>query len=180
MISGSLPRRYARALVRIAQEEDQVEEFGRLLEDLSKAIQKAHQVLETLANESVDHSERINAMKEVGERFGLPRTLRKFLLLLVEKERIGLLPEIVREYCCFQDNLLGIVRVSVGTPDIPSPALLTRIEKVLAKRLKARVIASGAAEPQMLGGIVLRLGHVIYDGSIKRELERIRETLLKG
>lgn len=180
MISGSLPRRYARALVRIAQEENQVEEFGRLLEELSKALQKAHQVLETLANESVERSERIGAVKEVGERLALPETLRKFLLLLVEKERIGLFPEIVREYARFQDDLFGIVRVSVGTPEIPSPELLTRIEKVLEKRLKARVIASGRAEPRMLGGVVLRMGHVIYDGSVKRELERMREVLLKG
>ena len=179
-MTGSLPRRYARALIGIATEENQVGPFGEGLENLTYCFQQAPEMLAALANDSFETSKRLAVMEEVSKKAGLPELLKRFLLLLIQKNRIGLLPEIAREYRRFHDEILGIVRVAVATPRAPEPLLLKRIEKILSERLKKQVMAQGEAKPEMIGGLILKIDHTIYDGSVRRELERIKETMLKG
>lgn len=177
---GSLPRRYARALIEIAREENQVERIGRELEGLAVLFKKSPDLLETLANDSFDTEERLAAVREIADRFDFYPMLKNFLLLLVKKNRIALFPEIEREYRRFQDEILGIVRVKVTGPKSPEKPLLNQIEKVLSQKLKKKAMSEGAAQPEILGGLVLEIDHTVYDGSIRRELERMKEKMLEA
>ncbi len=179
MILGSLARRYARALIETAREENKVEEFGQTLGALLEILKKDPVVLEALANESFDVAERLAASEAIAARLGHPLLLKNFLLLLVKKERIGALPEIVREYLRMSDEILGIVRVTVASPEGPEPTVLRRVEKILGQRTGKKVMASGETRPGILGGLVLKMDHTIYDGSIRRELDRLREAMLE-
>lgn len=178
MIVGSLARRYARALIEVAREEGQIEEFGRALEILQQALKKDH--LESLANESFDPAERLAATEAIAERLGFTVLLKNFLLLLVKKERIGALTEIIREYRRMSDEIQGIVRVTVTSPEGPSPETLRRVEKILGQRTGKNVIATGEKRPGILGGLILKMDYTIYDGSVRRELERLQESMLEG
>ncbi len=180
MMSGSLPRRYARALIQLAQEANQVEAFGKALDHLVSVLQTIPLVLQTLANDFIDFNQRIAAVEEIATQAGYPQYLKNFLCLVVKKERAGLLPEITREYQRYQDEILGIVRVTVETPQAVDPALIASVEKILGGKLKKKVIAHGEAKPEIIGGIVLKVDHVVYDGSIRTELERLKEKMLQA
>jgi F-type H+-transporting ATPase subunit delta len=185
-LRGSLPRRYARALIQIACEETasgQVETFGRSLDETLEALEVSADgpsFLRTLADDTIDVSQRLAAVEELADRSGLAPMLKNFLCLLIRKERIGLLPEIVREYRRFQDEILGIVRVTVVAPARPEAELLQRVETLLAAKLKKKIIPSGEADADLIGGVVLRVDHTVYDGSVKRELEKMKENILRG
>jgi F-type H+-transporting ATPase subunit delta len=179
-VKGSLPRRYARALIELAQEERQLEPFGEQLRRLLEVLKKTPEILETLANDSFPQEERLEAMEEIAQKAGFHPLIKNFLLLLVRKDRIGLLPEIDREYRRFQDELLGIVRVRVAAPDLPERAVLSQIDRILGQKLKKKVISEGEAQPEIIGGLVLEIDHTVYDGSVRRELERMKETMLKS
>ncbi len=184
---GSLPRRYARALIQIAregnQESNQVEAFGRSLEEMLRALESSSDgpsFLKTLADDTIDVNQRLAAVEELADKSGAAPLFKNFLCLLVRKERIGLLPEIGREYRRFQDEILGIVRISVVTPEQPDAGLLQKAESLLAQKLKKKIISTGKTDPDLIGGVVLRIDHTVYDGSVKRELERMKETILRG
>lgn len=176
-MTGSLPKRYAKALIAIAKEEDRVQEYGEHLAQLTALLEKSPEA-PALSNDLFDSEGRSNAVGEIAEAIGCPPLLKNFLLLLVRKERIGLLPAIAREYRRMEDEILGVVRVRVKTPAAADPTLLARVEKVLTRHLRKKIIADGEARPEIIGGLVLEIGHTIYDGSIKRELERLRESIL--
>ncbi len=180
MISGSLPRRYARALIELAKEEGLVDRFGEELEGLSSVLSQVPQILETLSSDWFDFSERLSAVEGIAKKAGIHPLIKNFLILLVKKNRIGLLPDISREYRRFHDEILGIVRATVETPKMPGPELLGKIEKILSEKLRKKVICQGDADPKMIGGLILKLSHTIYDGSVRRELERMKETMMKG
>jgi F-type H+-transporting ATPase subunit delta len=183
---GSLPRRYARALIQIAQEEGQtaVETYGKSLDETVRVLKESAggpSFLKTLADEAIDYNQRQAAVRDVADRLGVPALFKNFLGLLVKKERVEILPEIAREYQRLQDEILGIVRVSVVTPSTAAAeGLLRRVEGILSQRLKKKVITHAEADPKLIGGIVLRVSHTVYDGSIRKELERIRNAMLNA
>lgn len=181
---GSLPRRYARALIQIAREEGgdgQVETFGNLLMQIVHSLEVSSggpTFLKTLSDDTLHAQERLAAINEISDKSGFPPLFKNFLSLLVGKERIALLPEVAREYQRFQDEILGIVRVTVLTPGQPEQAILDRVSTSLSSKLKKKVIARGESDPTLIGGIVLRVDHTVYDGSVRKELERIKNAMM--
>lgn len=178
-MTGSLARRYSRALIQLAQESGQVEEFGKKLDALAELLRQAPDVLHGLSNELLNLEQRLAAIGEISDRSGYPPVIRNFLSLLVRKERFAHLPAIVREYQRYQDELLGIVRVAVVTPKEPDATTLNRVASILGVRLKKTVVSRGEGRPEILGGMILKVNHTIYDGSVRRELEQIKEAMLK-
>lgn len=179
MTGGSLSRRYARALIELGKEDGLVERFGDELEAFVTAIKSNPSILETLSNQWLNYNDRLKAIEQIADKSGLHPLLKNFLLILLKKERLEILPDISREYGRSRDVILNILRVVITTPQQPEASLLSDIEKMLTAKLKKKVIARGMASPEMIGGVTLKLDHTIYDGSIKRELERMKETLLK-
>jgi F-type H+-transporting ATPase subunit delta len=182
-IFGSLPRRYARALIQIAQEENAVADYGTALVTIVSALQSEDRglsFLKTLSDESIDFNDRLRAIEEVADRMQVPALFKNFLSLLIKKERMEILPEISREYLALQDEILGIVRVAIVAPAQPSSELLSRTQSVLSQRLQKKIVTHGEADPALIGGIVLRVNHTVYDGSIKKELERIKNAMINA
>ncbi len=175
MISGSLPRRYARALFLLAEEEGKVEEIGRELSSAAKEMTAVPEGLMALGNRSFPLEERILAVTELASR-GMPLT-KNFLLLLTEKGRIHLIGDIAREFREMEDKMQGVVRVEVITPEKPGEPLLRKTEQQLSQKLNKRVIATGGEDRNLMGGVVIKAGHTVYDGSVRRALERIRERM---
>lgn len=179
-MKASLSRRYARALIKLATEEGLLERFGQEIDRLGALVQSDPTWVNVLSDELLSHSGREAALVEIANRLGLHPELRNFLLIVLKKERFSFLPAMIREFGRYRDEILGIVRVTVAEPKMPSSEVIQKVEAVLSQKLKKKVIATGEARPQMIGGILLKVGHVIYDGSIQRELEHMKEALMKG
>ena len=186
---GSLPRRYARALIQIAQEDNAVEIYGAALgttvtilqsSDHSGHSDRGPSFLKTLADESIDFNDRLRAVQEVADYLKVPATFKNFLSLLIKKERMEILSEISREYQALQDEILGIVRVAIVTPARPPEDLLRRVESVLSRQLKKKIVTHGESDPALIGGVVLRVNHTVYDGSVKKELEHIKNAMINA
>ena len=180
MSTGSLPRRYARALIQLAQESQEVELIGDSLVALTKVFRQSPDLLSTLSNDLIDFNQRLAAMEEIATHQKFSPTLKNFLCLLVKKERVHLLSEITREYQALEDESLGIVRIVVETPSQPEAALLERVGSMVGRQLNKKVIPEGREDASMIGGMILKVDGRLYDGSVRRELERIKETLLKA
>lgn len=180
MISGSLPRRYARALLALTEEEGTVEEGSRSLEAFAGLLKACPEALETLGSRSFPQSERLGLVEELGTKVRVTQEVQKLLCLLVRKERILLLPQIIREFGALRDERMGVVRVRVFAPEEPPQKLLRAIEKLLEGRLQKTIVATGKSDPSLLGGVALEVGHRRFDGSLSRHLERLREDLIRG
>ncbi len=180
---GSLSRRYARALIGLVQE-DQVgnllERFGADLESIRSAMTQYPDAFDTLANDFLPQSERRSAMEAIATKLGLQEQIRSFLMILVDRERVHILPGIVREFIKMSDGILGILRVQVAAPSQPDAARLRQVEKILSHQTGKTVLASGEARPDMIGGLLLKMEGRMYDGSVKRDLERLMNNMMKG
>src|SRR5262245_11779119 len=120
-LSGSLPRRYARALIQLAQEENAIDRFSNELSSLVRALKESPDNLEILSTDLIDSSQRIAALQEITSKGGYHDIIKSFLIFLLKKDRFSILPEIAREYENFRDEIIGIVRVKVTSSKTIEP-----------------------------------------------------------
>lgn len=175
-----IARNYAETLLELARRsggDQAIEAYGRALEEVSELLRREPRVREFLATPRVTTDERKRAMEATFEG-RVPEPFLRFLLVVVEKRRQTLLREIAAEYVKLVDELSGRVRAHVTTAREADRALQDEIVATLEKRLGKTIIPSFTADPALLGGVVIRVGDEIYDGSIRRRISRLKRRMM--
>jgi len=111
------------------------------------------------------------------DKLGITGVVANFLKLLVDKGRINILEDILNAYQHLMDQALNKARVSVKTAYPLSDDLVAEVKKTLEGLTKKRVEMAIEEDPSLLGGIVVKIGDTVYDGSVKAQLNKIRELL---
>jgi F-type H+-transporting ATPase subunit delta len=177
MLMGSIARRYAKALYGLALEEDRVERWSDGLVALQSAIDGSASLQDVLSNPAYAREQRRGVVQGLAKAFSLDASPTHLLLLLADRNRLGYLEGIVRTFRELADAKLGRVRAQVVTA-VPLEAAA---EKVLAEKLaratKTQVIVEPAVDPSLLGGVVARVGSLVFDGSVRSQLEALRREL---
>src|SRR5581483_4666436 len=104
----------------------------------------------------------------------------KLLTLLAERDRLVLLPDLLASY---RDRLLDyrhVVRAEVTTASPLAAERATAIQTSLAKMTGRTVILDTKIDPAIIGGVVARIGSTVYDGSVTRQLQKMKERLVEG
>jgi len=113
-------------------------------------------------------------------RLGVAPVVQKTLQMLASRDRLALLPEILDAYSSRLMDHQKVVRANV-TSAVPLPADRAKtLERELAGMTGRRVVMSAAVDPAIMGGLVTRIGSTVWDGSVRRQLEKIREKLVAG
>ena len=177
MISSDLAKRYARAFFDIAVEEGKIEDYGRELAAFASLIVQNKALQEFLANPIFELKSKKNVVEELLGRTQISGRTANFLRLLVDKQRINFLGEVENAYKEFMDKSLKKVRVSVKTAYPLSSELEGALRKRVAEMTGKDVEMTVEDDSSLIGGLVVRVGDTMYDGSIKSQLGNIRKLL---
>jgi F-type H+-transporting ATPase subunit delta len=172
--------RYAKALFQVALEEKA---------DLAKIDQDLHAVVTMMeaspdlaiaaSRASVTDAARTSLMEAVSKAMTLTSPVTKMLVLLAKSSKLGLVPDLAAAY---RERLLAhqnIVRAEVTSATPLSPERTKAIEDSLSAVTGKKVEISASVDPDLLGGVVARIGSTVYDGSVKTQLTRMRQELVK-
>ncbi|MEM1126524.1 MAG: ATP synthase F1 subunit delta [Bacteroidota bacterium] len=172
-------RRYAQALYAQAVQARQLEAVDQDI-DLIRETLNASRELRLLFESPVVPRHKKEAVMEQLFAERVQSTTLDFLRLLTNKKREDILPTIFRAYRELRDQQLGIVEATVRTAQVltddEEQKLRTSLEALAGSRVRLRT----ATDASLIGGIVVRLGDTVYDGSVQRQLERMREQLEQG
>jgi len=171
--------RYARALFDVSVKDRDLRQVEADLVQFADLIEGHDTLSRVLLNPAIPAS-RKRAMVEalLGHRDAVTPPVAKLLTLLAERDRLVLLPEVVRSYRVRLLDHLGVVEAQVTTAQPLTADRIASIEHSLAQASGREVMMTTTVDPEILGGLIARLGTTVYDGSIARHLERMRETLL--
>jgi F-type H+-transporting ATPase subunit delta len=168
--------RYAKALIDALYPEkaepglQQLQEFLSLLTDQPEARR-------FLENPTTAGERRARLLKEISDALNMDRRVANFIGILVARDRLPILEEIIRTYETFFDEKLGIVRArvtSAHTLDAGQQKELTaRLEKATGKQIRMEV----AVDPGLIGGVIAQVGSTIYDGSVRQQLQAFKSRL---
>lgn len=180
MIGGSLARRYARALLAIGEEDRTVRRILSEVERFVALTAEAPLLREMLEAAHINRGDKHAALEAaVATQDVLPAT-KNFLLLLVDKGRMDVLPRIVEELRRLIEQLEGIERVEVVVPMPLSGTQKDLLKVVIERQTGKKAELEEKVDPAVLGGMVVKIGDTVYDGSVRTQINTIRENLRKG
>ncbi len=178
MIAGSLARRYARALFDVGTSKGNYEQLGAEMDSFAKTYAGSRELAEALTNPIFSRAKRRAVLDAVLERTGASQVTRNFALLLFDRERIAYVPSIARELRNLVDDRAGRVRAWVTSASPLSTDQTKQIQGALEGISHKQVILSTKEDPELLGGVVAKIGDVVYDGSVRTQLDLLRERFL--
>jgi len=178
VITGSLARRYAKALLEIGIAQQTYDALGKELDRAADTLRSSPELRLALENPVFSLEKRKLIMDELSRRLALSRPVRNFIMLLLDKGRIAALPDIARVHRTLIDEHAGRMRATVTSARPLDPMLETRLKTALEKSSGKVVLFDKREDPAILGGLVTQLGDTVYDGSVRTQLQQLREELL--
>ena len=179
MTGGVLATRYAKALLALAVEEKKHDAIKNELDSFSGAFEESG--LEKLfLDPSLGLDEKLSLLNTLGKEFKLNKILLNFLKLLVEKKRIGELKLINHTFQSLLDEKVGRIRAEVVLPGKADAAQISAIKKGFEKSTGKEVIVDVKVDPSIIGGVIANVGSVVYDGSLKTQLNNIKKNIMRG
>jgi F-type H+-transporting ATPase subunit delta len=175
----TIARNYAEALFAAAEASDRVAPYGDLIDAVAGAIATDPRIAIVLESPRVAKTVKSRILADALEKQA-PREFVRFLQAVVRRGRQGLFGEIAREYQGLMDVKLNRVHAGVTLAQEPDAKLRDDIVQRLTEALGKDVRGRFRADPTILGGVVVRVGDRIYDGSLRRRLQTLRRRMLTG
>jgi F-type H+-transporting ATPase subunit delta len=155
---------------------------ARVLEELhtvQSLLAESDPLRRVLENPSIPGDRKRAVLDAISQRLGMIRQVRNFIAVLTDHRRLPLYTDIVKQVQQELNDRLGFADAEVSSARLlsdPEKQLLeAEITKLTGKRVRARYEQDGS----LLGGAVVKVGSTIYDGSVKGQLEKIREQLVE-
>ena len=181
MTARAAATRYARALFDVVLAQGSIEGAQTDLQRFTDLVAGSDALAKVVGNPAIPAARKKALAAALLERLGLETgPVSKLILLLADRDRLVLLPDVARAY---RDRVMEHQRVVRGdvTTAVPLPSdALRRIEEGLARATGRRVTLETRIEPAIIGGAIAKIGSTVYDGSITTQLQKIRQALIGG
>jgi F-type H+-transporting ATPase subunit delta len=178
--TNAIARRYAKALVQLGAEEGAVEKFNAELAAFNTTLADNPGLGSILKSPAYDLDAKREILREVIGRLALSGTVANFVQLLLDRARIGFLPQIAESYSAFADELSGVIRPTLASGLPLSEGQVDEIRGALEKSTGKKVLLKVEVDPSLIGGVVTKIGDKLFDGSVRTQLNRIEDILQKG
>lgn len=179
MRDTTVSRSYAETLFELARRNEAIEEYGQALATVAGLLDEDPKFRLFLETPRIDDAERKAVVRKVFDG-ALPRHVVNFVLVTIDKRRQRLLRTISTEYAALVDAHLGREHVEVtlarSADEDTERVISARLSDVLGKK----AIPHFRIKPDIIGGLVVRTGDTIYDGSVRRRLDGMRRRLLRA
>jgi len=173
-------RRYALALMNLAAREQEIEAVARGLDDVADTFKESPQLRAFFSEPKVPRSAKEAAMAELLAVSKAPPLVSNFLRYVTRKRRIGLLEDMRRLFHELADQRMGRahadVTVAATLTEAQQEGLRSRLEALSGKRIELRV----KSDPLILGGVMARIGSIVWDGTLRNQLNYIQQSIIEG
>ena len=170
--------RYAKALLDVLYPTTAELGLEQLLK-FSGLLSSQEQMRQLLENPTIAADRRKELFRVIAESLSYDKHVHNFLNLLIERNRLDLLSDIVSAYQKLLDEKLGIVRAKVTSAGPLDAAQQKSIAAKLEQVTGKQVLVELSVDPSLIGGVVARVGSTIYDGSIRQQLQVFKQRLIQ-
>ena len=180
MIGFVLAKRYAKAIIDLAQEADSVNEVGQDLERIAELFAGSPDLVHVFSDPTVASDIKEKVLGDVLKKGSVQELTMQFIHVINKKNRILGIGEISQVYRDLSDQLKKRIRARVVSATKLKTEEKNRIQEALSRISGKDVILEIEVDESLLGGVVAYIGSQVYDGSLKNQLAQIKDSLSKG
>src|SRR5438128_6873235 len=173
----TMARRYASALADVALERGEAAEVQAELAQWEEMIQSTPNLLEVIRNPTVALDQKRSVLNKLIERAKPRQTTVNFLKVLLQNHRLTELGEINRKFADVLDVRAGMIAATVTTARSVPESAQKKLYETLTSLTGKKVRVNFATDAELIGGIVTRIGSTVYDGSVRNQLQQIKEKM---
>jgi F-type H+-transporting ATPase subunit delta len=177
MSGEAVARRYARAVFELARDEGRVAEIARELGAFAEAYESSSDFRAMAHTPALGDSDREAVVREMASRLGVSETARRTVTLLAERQRLSVLPDLVRQLRELADDHLGVIRARVKSARALSPAYVERLKQRIEEATGKQVLLEVTEDPSLIAGVLTEIGDRVIDGSVRGRLNRLADSL---
>ncbi len=180
MSQGVIARRYAKALISLADKDNSLENTGTSLTEITEVFLSSSELKEVLTDTKITTDKKQNILGDLLNKMDAPALVNTFVRYLLSKRRISILPGIERSFSSLLQEKLGRIEAGVTVAQELPQETIGLLEKSLSQYSGKNVTVQVSIDPSIVGGIVTRIGSVVVDGSIYTQLNQIRQSIIRG
>jgi F-type H+-transporting ATPase subunit delta len=150
------------------------------LEDFSKTLHGSRELQEVLVNPSIANEQKLKVLDAIAARIGMFPQVRNFVAVIMEHQRLAELDEILADYRAVADEELQMAEAEITSAHPLNDQDRAELEAHVAKLAGGRVRATYHQDATLLGGAVVRIGSTVYDGSIRAQLQQLKQRLVNA
>jgi F-type H+-transporting ATPase subunit delta len=176
-----LALRYAHAFASVAESNHlDTNAAQQQLSDFSGTLADSRQLREVLMNPSIATEQKLKVLDAIATRIGMLPQVRNFLAVIMDHQRLHELDEILAEYHAVADEQSGLAEAEITSAHPLDDADRAELEQQVSKLAGGRVRATYLQDATLLGGAVVRIGSTVYDGSIRAQLQHLKQKLVNA
>jgi F-type H+-transporting ATPase subunit delta len=172
-----LPSRYAKAILELAVQEGQVDEVGRQLSQVSECVLGDRRLSAFWRSTRVSQDDKRNALQDVLEKLDALAVVRNTVNFLLDRGRLLHLADIAESYRAQAQEMAHSVEATVTAAAALGDEAVSRLGEGLSRAFGKRVIVRAEVDGQLLGGLMVRIGNTIVDGSVRGRLAAFARSL---
>jgi F-type H+-transporting ATPase subunit delta len=177
MRETTIARNYAETLLALARKAGDLRGWGGMISDVAQAMRNDLRVRVFLESPRVDAAQK-NQILAKAFQDRMPRLFVRYLQALIAHRRQLLIPQIAREYLDLVDQAEGRIHANVTVAREPDADTRAVVARELSRSFAKEVVPHFAVDARILGGLVVRVGDTVLDGSVQRRLERLRSRMV--
>jgi F-type H+-transporting ATPase subunit delta len=171
-------RRYARAVLDLGIELGSLDAIVDEMSAFASAWETSPDLRNAIENPNVAHAAKKAVIGDLADRLGVSTTTRHTLLLMVDRRRTKALPLVAQALREFADTRKGLLRAEVTTAQPLSETYYARLQVQLEAMTGKKVVVDRRTDPDLIAGVVTRIGDRILDGSLRTRLQSLRDALM--
>jgi F-type H+-transporting ATPase subunit delta len=179
MRRSAVARRYARALFGLAREDRRIQEVRGELDTIAELFEASPALREALLSPLHPVKERRAVLRSIAQREGLSTLIANFHSYLIDQRRLVDFTEVREEFVRLMDQDSGLMTASVVSAIPLDERRQDRLRRALSERTGLEVRLSVEVDESLIGGAIAQVGDLVFDGSIRAQLEHLRSNLIK-
>ena len=176
----AVARRYAEALADVATTRNQVEQIDNDVRVFAEMVKSSRELHDTFASPIVSHSDKLKVLEALIARSATGQMTANLLRTMLSHDRLHHVAEVYEQFRREMNERKGLVIAEVTTATAVGPAEQAKLGRTLEQMTGKRVEFEFKTDPSLIGGVVTRIGSVVYDGSVRTRLQEIKERLKQG
>jgi F-type H+-transporting ATPase subunit delta len=179
LTARALARQYAHALFDVAEHSRQTDRIGRDVAEFAALVQSHEELWAALTSAAIPVAQKRAVVEAlVNAATGMSPEVARLLGLLADRDRLYLLSDVAAAFEERAMDLKQVARAELTTPAPIDEETRRRIVSALGEAVGREITVTERVDPALVGGFTARVGSVVFDGSVRRHLERLRERLL--